>query len=159
MYRVSPDFSGKAARSWRQDASWTCLFIISFPTNSPGLRPGHSTDFRRATPRVQVDILLLGILWFMHLAARSSPSPFVLSVSRMDHKIFQYGLIKGTRGFSSLNNDSVAYLIRNGTTGSVRNDDGRFLAVLQSQLHLSTSRNSISSTFQREVALKCKIEH
>ncbi|PCD25798.1 hypothetical protein AU210_012234 [Fusarium oxysporum f. sp. radicis-cucumerinum] len=31
----------------------------------------------------------------------------------MDHKIFQYGLIKGTRGFSSLNNDSVAYLIRN----------------------------------------------
>ncbi|EXK25670.1 hypothetical protein FOMG_17677 [Fusarium oxysporum f. sp. melonis 26406] len=89
----------------------------------------------------------------MHLAARSSPSPFVLSVSRMDHKIFQYGLIKGTRGFSSLNNDSVAYLTRNGTTGSVRNDDGRFLAVLQSQLHLSTSRNSISSTFQREVAL------
>ncbi|KAI8411573.1 hypothetical protein FOFC_08167 [Fusarium oxysporum] len=71
----------------------------------------------------------------------------------MDHKIFQYGLIKGTRGFSSLNNDSVAYLTRNGTTGSVRNDDGRFLAVLQSQLHLSTSRNSISSTFQREVAL------
>ncbi|EXM14635.1 hypothetical protein FOTG_16962 [Fusarium oxysporum f. sp. vasinfectum 25433] len=70
----------------------------------------------------------------MHLATRSSPSPFVLSVSRMDHKIFQYGLIKGTRGFASLNNDNVAYLTRNGTIGSVRNDDGRFLAVLQSQL-------------------------
>ncbi|KAJ0129022.1 Uncharacterized protein HZ326_27877 [Fusarium oxysporum f. sp. albedinis] len=71
----------------------------------------------------------------MHLAARSSPSPFVLSVSSMDHKIFQYGLIKGTRGFSSLNNDDFAYFTRNGTIGSVRNDDGRFLAVLQSQLH------------------------
>jgi hypothetical protein len=53
----------------------------------------------------------------------------------MDHKIFQYGLIQGTRGFSSLNNDNVAYLTRNGTVGSVRNADGRFLAVLQSQLH------------------------
>ncbi|EXA30351.1 hypothetical protein FOVG_18252 [Fusarium oxysporum f. sp. pisi HDV247] len=53
----------------------------------------------------------------------------------MDHKIFQYGLIKGTRGFSSLNDDNFAYLTRNGTIGSVRNDDGRFLAVLQSQLH------------------------
>ncbi|QKD57636.2 uncharacterized protein FOBCDRAFT_112164, partial [Fusarium oxysporum Fo47] len=53
----------------------------------------------------------------------------------MDHKIFQYGLIKGTRGFSSLNNDDFAYFTRNGTIGSVRNDDGRFLAVLQSQLH------------------------
>ncbi|KAH7186354.1 hypothetical protein DER44DRAFT_192716 [Fusarium oxysporum] len=116
MCRVSPDFSGKAARSWRQDASWTCLFIISFPTNSPGLRPRQSADFRRATPPVQVDILLLGILC-------------------MDHKIFQYGLIKGTRGFSSLNDDNFAYLTRNGTIGSVRNDDGRFLAVLQSQLH------------------------
>ncbi|KAI3572316.1 hypothetical protein IWW34DRAFT_637515 [Fusarium oxysporum f. sp. albedinis] len=53
----------------------------------------------------------------------------------MDHKIFRYGLIQGTRGFSSLNNDNVAYLTRNGTVGSVRNDDERFLAVLQSQLH------------------------
>ncbi|SPJ83506.1 uncharacterized protein FTOL_10090 [Fusarium torulosum] len=53
----------------------------------------------------------------------------------MDHKIFQYGLIQGMRGFSSLNNDNVAYLTRNGTVGSVRNDDGRFLAVLQPQLH------------------------
>ncbi|KAF4333425.1 hypothetical protein FMUND_13759 [Fusarium mundagurra] len=53
----------------------------------------------------------------------------------MDHKIFQYGLIQGTRGFSSLNNDNVAYVTRNGTVGSVRNDDARFIAVLQSQLH------------------------
>ncbi|RKK92316.1 hypothetical protein BFJ68_g15941 [Fusarium oxysporum] len=53
----------------------------------------------------------------------------------MDHKIFRYGLIQGTRGFSSLNNDNVAYVTRNGTVGSVRNDDERFLAVLQSQLH------------------------
>ncbi|KAH7184396.1 hypothetical protein BKA60DRAFT_588580 [Fusarium oxysporum] len=76
-----------------------------FPNQLARFATETSADFRRATPRVQVDILLLGILWFMHLAARSSPSPFVLSVSRMDHKIFQYGLIKGTRGFSSLNND------------------------------------------------------
>ncbi|EXA29830.1 hypothetical protein FOVG_18745 [Fusarium oxysporum f. sp. pisi HDV247] len=53
----------------------------------------------------------------------------------MDHKIFRYGLIQGTRGFSSLNNDNVAYVTCNGTVGSVRNDDERFLAVLQSQLH------------------------
>ncbi|KAH7191092.1 hypothetical protein DER44DRAFT_101900 [Fusarium oxysporum] len=39
------------------------------------------------------------------------------------------------RGFSSLNNDNVAYVTRNGTVGSVRKDDARFIAVLQSQLH------------------------
>ncbi|GKU07029.1 hypothetical protein FLAG1_09872 [Fusarium langsethiae] len=52
----------------------------------------------------------------------------------MDHNIFRYGLIQGTSAFSSRNNDNIAYVTRDGTVSSVRNDDGRFLAALQSTL-------------------------
>ncbi|KAH7200897.1 hypothetical protein BKA60DRAFT_469583 [Fusarium oxysporum] len=52
----------------------------------------------------------------------------------MDHNIFRYGLIQGASAFSSRSNDNIAYVTRNGTVSSVRNDDGRFLAALQSTL-------------------------